>query len=749
MRRTDFYRGASIAALIVAASGASAQEALPTIDVGAASPRQSATRPTPGPASQSASPRGEVVVESGGPKDPTAYHVPNSASATKTNTPIMETPVNVQIVPKQVLQDQQVLVIDEAVKNVSGAYSLPYVGLQGGYLIRGFQDYAYYQDGVRVNPFVALPPRDVVDVQQVEVVKGPSSILYGRMQPGGLVEVTTKKPEAEPHYEVQQMFGSYSSYRTMASATGPLTQDKSLLYRIDASFQNEDSFRDGLHNRHFYLAPKILWEPTADTSMTVYAQFYRGRDGIDAGIPALFSPTWPKWLNGPLPGSRSKNYGAADAALASQSDFRFGYNFTHAFNQDWKITHRFDINVRDIPEPWVDVYNPDPKNCSIVSCPVPRDFIGFKPKEQTYFSSLELTGHLDTLAAKHTLLVGADGYHANDIYEYPYNFSTVPSSDLFNPGYPTDLAPYLLLADGIEKDQYRESWYGVYVQDQIKLPYELQVLAGFRYDSARNTTSFTYISPPAAPTGSTLAADAVKPRFGLLWQPIPQLSFYGNYVENFGVNNGVGTNLQPLPPETARQYEAGTKVSLLDDRLTATFAYFDIIKKNIKSPVPGGLPLFSETTGAVRSRGIEIDVQGQVTPEVKIIGSYASTDARIVSSADQTQLGNRWYGVPKNSGSLWAVYEPQLQPLKGFAFGAGFVSRSAVEVDKANSFALPGYAVVDLMGKYAYEYEKQKVTFQLNVNNLLDRTYYVTQGWNGGLIPGTPRTFRGSIKVEF
>lgn len=735
MFRFTLQSAASAGALTLALAAAEAQEALPEIDIGAASGGGASA----GPAAK------------GSPKDPTAYKVWNASSGTKTDTPVMDTPVNIQVVPRQVINDQQAVVIEEATRNVSNVFVAPYNGFQGGWNIRGFLEYAYYQDGVRVNPFTPLPPRDTVDVQQVEVVKGPSSILYGRMQPGGLVEVTTKKPQAEPHYEMQQLIGSYNEYRTTLSMTGPLNADKTLLYHLDAAYQNADSFREGLHNNHIYVAPKITFEPTQDTSATVYLQFYRGRDAQDTGIPGIYSPGVPKSWNSVAAVPRSRTFGSYDAALLTKSEFRFGYNFSHAFDNDWKIVHRLDIDLRDIPNPWVDVYNPDPANCSPASCPLARDFYMFNIQEQNYFTSIELTGHFDTFGLAHTLLVGADGYKTNDNYNWTANFSGVPSTDLYSPTR-MDLRRFATAAaEWAEHDVYRESWYGVYVQDQVKLPFDFQLLTGFRYDSARNSTAFTSFYPAYSSSSSSLAADAVKPRVALLWRPLPQLSLYGNYVEGFGLSNGMSTSLTPLPPEEARQWEGGAKVELLDGRLSATASYFDIVKSNVRSPVLGAGQAFgiSEVSGAVRNSGVEFDVQGQLTPELKIIGSYANIDSRIISDIQDGKVGNHWWGVPRNAGSLWAVYEPDLAPLRGFAFGAGFVARGSVEVDKANSFTLPGYTVVDLMGRYSFEIENRKITFQLNVKNIGDQTYYTSSGGLANFIPGAPRTFRGSVKVEF
>ncbi|WP_400767088.1 TonB-dependent siderophore receptor [Methylosinus sporium] len=713
-------------------------EALPTIEIGAESgARNTQGRPGGG--------------QRGAPQDREAYKVWNATSATKTDTPIMNTPVSIQAVPRQVISDQQAVVIDEAVRNVSNVYTVPYVGLQGGWNIRGFLDYAYYQDGVRVNPFMALPPRDTVDVQQIEVVKGPASILYGRIQPGGLVEVTTKRPEAEPHYEVQQLFGSYGQYRTLLSATGPVTPDKSLLYRLDVAYQNENSFRDGLHDYHIYVAPKIFWQPTEDTSGTFYLQFYNGRDAIDTGIPALYDPSVPKSWNVVAAVPRSRNYGSVDSAMRSKSDFRVGYNFTHAFDKDWKITQRLDISLRDIPESWIDVYPPTAAGCAPGACPVFRDAALLTGREQSYFGSLELTGHFDTYGLAHTLLTGVDGYRTNDDYAYPSNSGLVPATDLFSSAYPSSLMQFTTYPDSKGHDTYKESWYGVYLQDQIELPYNFHLLAGFRYDSARNNQNFTTLFPDPSASSKTFAADAVKPRVALLWRPIPELSLYGNYVEGFGIGNGAGVDGNPLPPEEARQWEAGAKIELLDGRLTATAAWFDIVKTNVRSPVGGigGAIGIARTTGAVENKGVEFDVQGQLLPELKIIGSYANVDSRIISDTRDGRVGNHWWGVPRNAGSLWAVYEPQFEPVRGFAFGAGFVTRGPVEIDEANSFTLPGYTVVDLMSRYSFDYDKKKITFQLNVGNLLDQTYYISSGWTGNFIPGSPRHFRGSVKVEF
>jgi iron complex outermembrane recepter protein len=286
-----------------------------------------------------------------GPHDPTAYAVPNSTTATKTNTPIMQTPVSVQVVLQQVLQDQQAVVVDQALQNVSNVYTIANGQLQQCYVIRGFLTCNYYLDGVRVNNFFTPPQREMADIQQVQVLKGPASILYGRLEPGGLIELDTKQPQVAPYYDIQQQFGSYGFYRTVMDMTGPVTFDNNLLYRFDGAYQNADSFRVFDQNHHIFLAPRLHWAPTQDTQANLYLEFLNDHSPVDLGIPVL--------NNFPAPVPISRNYAAPDSQLKTNFDLRVGFNWTHAFDPNWSLTQRFDAQFRDIPGLTVVPLSPD------------------------------------------------------------------------------------------------------------------------------------------------------------------------------------------------------------------------------------------------------------------------------------------------------------------------------------------------------------------------------------------------------
>ena len=258
MSQTNALRGVSAGALtlVLLSVAADAQESLPAIDVGAMQPQQSAGE-------QSGSGAGSAVAS--GPaaahppaEDNTTYRPENAMTATKTNTPIMDTPASIQVVPRAVLEDQKVTVISQAVNNVSGVIAPD--GRQGlGHWIRGFLTYTYYKDGIRFDQNSTNTIDNTADVDRVEVLKGPASILYGRGEPGGLVNLVTKQPLEKPYTAVEQQIGSWNTYRTTLDTTGPLTADNTLLYRLNAAWDDTHYFYDASYNRDIFIAPTFRW----------------------------------------------------------------------------------------------------------------------------------------------------------------------------------------------------------------------------------------------------------------------------------------------------------------------------------------------------------------------------------------------------------------------------------------------------------------------------------------------------------
>lgn len=289
----------------------------------------------------------------------------------------------------------------------------------------------------------------------------------------------------------------------------------------------------------------------------------------------------------------------------------------------------------------------------------------------------------------------------------------------------------------------QNDWFGLYLQDQIKLPFNLNMLAGFRYDSAESSLTIN----SGTPTKNS-RQDSLTPRGGLVWQPMPEISIYGSYTENFTGINGGGIGGALLPPESAQQWELGMKTELFDKRFLATLAWFDLTKQNVA--VFNGNTGFSEAIGEARSAGLELDIKGEILPGWNVISAYAYTPDAKTTKGNANEIGQRFQGVPRHGGSLFTSYELQTGILHGLKFGGGVSVRSSQNTDSnTNTAQLPGYATVNLMSSYSWKVGGSKLTTQLNVNNLLDKNYYPASFGRDAIEVGAPRTFMGSVRVEY
>ncbi|MCX7099920.1 MAG: TonB-dependent receptor, partial [Methylobacter sp.] len=253
--------------------------------------------------------------------------------------------------------------------------------------------------------------------------------------------------------------------------------------------------------------------------------------------------------------------------------------------------------------------------------------------------------------------------------------------------------------------------------------------------------------------------DNFSPRIGLLYQPVTWLGAYVNYVSGFNAfNSGQSIDGSSFTPEKSKEMEFGLKGQWLDGKLRSTLAFFELTKTNIKSQLPAPLSNFYTTTGAARSQGIEFDLQGQLTDDWNVIGTYTYMDAMVVTGNDSPfsgvgKAGNRLENIPRNAASLWSTYDFTKFGVQGFSAGAGvyLVGDRSGNVD--NSFDVPGYARVDSMLKYRHKVGPSNVTLQFNIENLLDKEYIAASNGYGNFVhqtmPGAPRTFLGSVKVEF
>jgi iron complex outermembrane receptor protein len=675
------------------------------------------------------------------------YKITNSRTATKTDTSLMETPFSVQAVTQEVINDQQSIRVEDALRNVSNITTqTPNGGQFDGFVVRGFTQATLFKDGFRFpsKDFAAIGPRDLSNIDHMEVLKGPASLMYGRIEPGGMINLVTKQPLDSAHYSLQQQFGSFDHYRTVADATGPINDDKSLLYRINLGYEGSNSFIDFNGTDRVSVSPRLRWKPSDDTQFDLEYQHLQGDVTTFTGVPAITKLSGGIVGNRPLALDRSFYKGEKYNGLKFNEDL-VDFNWSHSFNKDCKINQRFSYDHGQTASAYtVGLLFRD--NLTELL----RRETDVQTSQDTFSTGLDLTGTFKVLSFQNTILAGADYYHTdmqqayNSIYPFQMGGNVL---NVYNPIHnsirPT-FDPNKAKLTNVIND-----WFGLYLQDQIQLPFDLQLLAGLRYDEARAqqvTNVRNVLDGRLGITEMNNKTGVVKPRVGLVWHPIQEFSLYGNYVENLG--NTPLTNIgSTYKAEEAQQWEVGAKTELADGRLIATLAYYELNKQN--TPVPYLDTGFTIPVGAARSQGVELDISGEVLPNWNVIASYAHVNTLITKDTSGLQ-GNQLSNVPRNSGSLWNTYNFQNELLKGFKVGAGAVARSQRQGDPENDFQVPGYVTFGLMAGYELKIGKTKLVTQFNVDNLLDKYYFSDAGgFRGGPMYGTPRSYMGSLKLEF
>ena len=657
------------------------------------------------------------------------YSVPNATAATKTDTPIIETPVSIQVVPRAVLEDKQAMSLPDAVNgHVSGVLGRTGGGtLYDNFIIRGLSG-SGFGDAYRNGLYNRQDIYDLSNIEQIEILKGPAAVLYGRIEPGGLVNYITKKPLNTPYYAIQQQFGSYHQQRTSVDATGPIDENKTVLYRVNAAYTDNESFRDYVGNERIFVAPTLTWRPNEQFEANVELEYKHDDFQADYGIPAV--GTRPAQI----PLDRNLSDGSHCQTI---HNVLTAFDWSYKFNEDWKVQHKYQrqnwtFDAEQVLAGQVRVDNRTQN----------RNILFSTQDVDTETTSLDLNGHFDWLGTKHNVLVGVDSFWAET--RAHQLFTAAPTIDIYNPVY--DLINW----DALVKNSnfYRkERWSGFYVQDQITFFDKLHLLAGGRYDSVKTGAASRPTSMAAARAARIERSDyEFSPRLGMLYELNDWLSVYGNYTRSFSGNNGVSAAGATFDPQKGRQYEVGFKTESLDKRFSSTIAIFDITKSNLLTDDPNSAdPNVRILAGEMQSKGLEIDITGQVTDKLNLLATYAYTDAKYTQDYNGLK-GNRLENVPLHQGSLWSTYQVN----DAFKAGLGVVALGDRDGDNANSFQMPGYARMDAMVSYIHPIGKTKMTLQLNVNNLLDKDYYAnSSGGRPSIIPGSPRSVLGSLKLEF
>jgi len=664
------------------------------------------------------------------------YNRVNASSATKTDTPIMDTPLSIQVVPKAVLDDQQAIRVGDALRNVSGYFDSrgeEYV-YDTAYL-RGFStDSRQYIDGLRDLP----QSHSLAMIDRVEVLKGPAGALYGRMEPGGLINYVSKRPLDKPYYSLQQQFGSFDLYRTLADATGPVTKDGSLLYRVNMEYLRSNSYIDVVNKERGFIAPSLTWKISPRTQLDLDFRYHDVNGPTTFGVPAI--GTRPA----NLPISRFIGERATDDGDSSL--IHGGLSLTHAFSDDWKLNAKVGYNYERqfSAGTFIDRLTEATGDASLF-------YSDYDYTEDSIQGIINLTGKFNTYGLEHTLTLGGDIYKTDGRTNSSYFLcdacgTSFPSPiNIFQPQTYDRPGINLAAETSSPMSSSRTSWWGLYIQDQVTISDDWHLLFGTRYDQAHSSSDWADVTDDGE----------FSPRVGLLYRPLNWLSLYANYVKAM---NAANTNrLVPgaqRRPEMSEGWEAGVKGEWWDGKLNAGMTYYELTKKNVSHSSPDAALAaqgFNVLVGEGRSQGIEFDVSGRITDYWSVIGTYTFTSTLFTKDTTDIQ-GKQFANVPEQAASLWSKYDFGGLGWQGLWTGAGVYLAGERQGDRANTFQLPGYTRVDAALGYAFKAGPSKVSLQFNVDNLLDKRYYSASTWETrsfGSQPGMPRTFLGSVRVEF
>jgi iron complex outermembrane receptor protein len=686
----------------------------------------------PPPVAQTAEPELEINV-TGGLRD--SYRKPNASSVTGTNTPIIETPFSVQVIPQAIIRDRQSRDVKDAIGNVSGVtYNGDVQSRSGGtFSIRGFSGVATLRDGFRqfgIGEGQTQPVTEIANLEAVEVLKGPASILYGAIEPGGLINLVSKKPLSTPFYEVEVQGGSRNLISPRFDASGPLTADGKVLYRVNGLYQSINSVRNLTQpDQKSFIAPTIAWKVGDKTNLSISAEYIDSNRPADFGVPAIGTSV----ANVP----RDRIINEPTDRVTNQS-LNVGYMLDHQFSDNWKLRNAFRYASNQYAFDVVAL----PLGFDETTNTVNRFFATQEAKTQDYTFQTNLTGEFATGDIKHKLLVGADYVRREG--RLVSSLGDPTDLDLFNPVYGV-VKPNKADLLGFGGSSTSGNSFGFFVQDQVDVTKNLKLLAGVRYD----TLSQNIINIPGTntePGETSLTASALTPRLGLLYQFNDRLSAYGSYSQSFAPNSGTTVSGAALEPQRGKGYEIGVKSDLIDGKLFATLAYFDIAKQNVPLTDPEN-PLFSIASGEQRSRGIELDIAGEPAPGLKLVASYAYTDAQVAADSDPTLVGKKLFGVPEHAASFWATYELQQGEMKGLGFGAGLNFKGDRQGDLDNTYQLGSYLTADA----AIFYKKDDWRFGLNFKNITDAKYVESSFGSPASANnfGDPFTVVASVAVRF
>ncbi|MGJ8580906.1 MAG: TonB-dependent siderophore receptor [Psychromonas sp.] len=663
-----------------------------------------------------------------------SYLNPEVSTAIKSNVDPKDTPLTVNVINQQFLQDIRA-------ESLSDAYGYTTGLSQSGTNADSFSLRGIDTDlsNIQVNGLPGLASRfgspTTANVEKVEILKGPASIMYGQVQPGGLMNIITKKPQEEAAVRYDISGNSYStgvsdfaednSFTGTIDSTGPLTKNKKWLYRLILSAEDTNSYRDDVDAQNYYLFPTLTYRADAETEVTFGLEFQSEKRVADDGLAVLDHDI--------------NQIASIDTHYQSADDYDKDQGIVGFATYNTMVTDDFDFTVD-----WRSVWHEDSYSLyesrdvdNDTDTVTLRDRHNVN-KRQYHTVDARTTGSLWTGDIEHQVLVGVNvGFERKDFKRETYATTDVDFYD------PDDLTER-------DEDSYSLNHrvtdymnYAAYLQDTIYLNETWTVMGGVRY--TRQDADFERVDTGATATSSS---DAFVSQGGVVYHLTEATSLYVSYGESFNPNSIEDTDEDGnnFDPERGRQYEVGTKTDLFNNKANLSIAYFDIKKDNVveENETTGE----DELLGVVKSTGVEVELLILPVENWQVKLGYAYVDARITDNPDENIEGNRTPGSALHDAYVWTKYNfpyTIADGIVGTTLGANYESARYTDEDSTDRVKLPGYMTIDL----GLHYEINDYRASLNVENVFDELYYTGGSGDTSIYAGDPRNITFSLSGKF
>ena len=636
---------------------------------------------------------------------------------------LLETPRAVSVVTRSILDDQQPDSEAEILRNVSGvSRTNDFQGTYQRFQLRGIDadnSRTYLRDGYR---FTHQSDPGLYNIERIEVIKGPNAIDFGQSTPGGFINYVTKKPLDEAQYALELTAGSFDQYQGAIDLTGPLNEDKTILYRLTAGYESGGAFTDHVDPLRRGIAGALSWSITPRTRLNLTGDYQK--------TERLANPGWPV----PDPSRLDSADDLPDDAFYGDAnleydmeEYRYSAELLHDFSDDWQVRAMFaqDRFLRD--NNFVSLGGLTDDGTKVTR----RLFQRLGSERESITARADIRGSLNTLGIAHNVVVGAD-YYRFETADTPFLITALPDLPVFNP----PLGATEIPVGDTEAISAKDSAYGFFIQDSIDFGGGWGLQVGVRHDILENDATSEDVSQ-------------TSPNAAITYAPTENSLVYASYSRSFEPNWGVDLSDSGVAdPSEGEQFEIGFKQGWFDGSFTTTVALFSLTKSNIVVDDPEN-PGFDVLTGEVEVQGVELEAAGELLPGLNVLGQLTLLDTEITSDTDESIVGNRLPGSVEMTASLWATYQLPGDLYKWTIGGGVFYTGDRV-LNDGNTLSLPSYTTADAFVGYQIT---DAISAQLNITNIGDKRYYVNASTSGdtfrSTFPGEPRSFSLTLRASF